>query len=47
MIHLKQKEPTFKTGDPLTQVHLHCNLVQGNWKWWLLKTGVPLIEMIT
>ena len=29
-------------GDPLIQVHLHCNLVQGTPEWWLLKAGDPL-----
>ena len=36
-----------KRSDPLIQDHLHCILVQGTQKRWLLKTGDPLIEMIT
>ena len=38
---------TLVTPYPLMQVHLHCNLVNGTWKMWLLKTGDPLIEVTT
>ena len=40
------KERT-KSGDQLIQVHLHCILVQGTQKRWLLKAGDPLIEVTT
>ena len=33
-----------KTGDPLIQVQLHCNLVLGTPERWLLKAGEPLLQ---
>ena len=35
-----------KTGDLLTLVHLHCILVYGTKKGWLLKTGEPFIGVV-